>query len=193
MTRRLRIAAMTFSVAASALLAQSAMAEWCYGTGGGGTGGACSEYTDQAACIAAVCQLSAGQGDPDCDPASQTCGTPAGGCSCTCVADYAACEAARAPDAEKFKPIILPNPLGISDPRAIAARGILAITGIAGSIALLMFVWGGFMWITSAGSPEKAKKAKGIFVNAVYGLMLIFGAYALINALLSAFAGAASS
>ena len=80
---------------------------------------------------------------------------------------------------------------GLANVRAVAATVIKIITGISGSVALLMFVWGGFLWISSAGSAEKAKKAKQVFANAVLGLVIIFGAYAILSTILKAFAGLA--
>lgn len=47
------------------------------------------------------------------------------------------------------------------------------IFGISGSVALLMFVIGGFYYITSAGSDEKVKKGKEYIRNAVIGLIII--------------------
>lgn len=60
------------------------------------------------------------------------------------------------------------------------------IVGITGSFALLMFVYGGFMWVTSAGSAEKVKKGKQIFTYAVIGLIVIFGAYAFLTTFINA-------
>jgi hypothetical protein len=48
--------------------------------------------------------------------------------------------------------------------------------GISGSFALLMFVIGGFYYITSAGSEEKVKKGKEYIRNAVTGLVIILTA-----------------
>ncbi|MFH0780297.1 MAG: pilin [Parcubacteria group bacterium] len=47
------------------------------------------------------------------------------------------------------------------------------ILGLAGSISLLMFVIGGVMYIASAGSPDKVKKATSILSYAVIGLAII--------------------
>lgn len=81
----------------------------------------------------------------------------------------------------------LPNPLGGStDLRTIIARVINAALGISGSIALLMFVWGGMLWLTSGGSPERIQKGKNTIVWAVLGLVLIFGSYAILNFVLGA-------
>lgn len=48
------------------------------------------------------------------------------------------------------------------------------IVGVSGSFALLMFVWGGFQWITSAGNEKKVSSGKTILTNAVIGIILIF-------------------
>ena len=81
----------------------------------------------------------------------------------------------------------LPNPLGgTTDIRSIIGRVINAALGISGSIALLMFVWGGMLWLTSGGSPERIKKGKDAIVWAVLGLVLIFGSYAILNFVLGA-------
>ncbi|MEK7516110.1 MAG: pilin [Patescibacteria group bacterium] len=50
------------------------------------------------------------------------------------------------------------------------------IMGIAGSIALALFVYGGFVWLTSGGSPERITKGKSIIVQTVIALVIIFGA-----------------
>jgi hypothetical protein len=55
------------------------------------------------------------------------------------------------------------------------------IWGISGSVALIFFMYGGFTWLTSAGSPERVTQGKTIFKNAIIGLMLIFGSWVIIN------------
>lgn len=51
------------------------------------------------------------------------------------------------------------------------------IFGISGAIALLMFVWGGFLWLSSAGKAEQVKQGQAVITGAVIGLIIIFGAY----------------
>lgn len=53
--------------------------------------------------------------------------------------------------------------------------------GIIGALALLMFVYGGFVLILSQGSPEKVKEGTGIMVAAVIGLVIAFGGYLLVR------------
>lgn len=50
-----------------------------------------------------------------------------------------------------------------------------------GALALLFFVYGGFVLIMSQGNPEKIKQGTGAMVAAVAGLIVAFSAYALIS------------
>ena len=52
---------------------------------------------------------------------------------------------------------------------------------IIGALALIMFVYGGFTWITSRGSAEKVKKGMEIFGAAIIGLIISFSAYMLVS------------
>lgn len=58
------------------------------------------------------------------------------------------------------------------------ARIILALSG---SLALLMFIYGGFTWLTAAGSNERVEKGRKILIGAVIGLIIIFGAVTIVN------------
>lgn len=49
----------------------------------------------------------------------------------------------------------------------------------AGTIAVIVLVIAGFMYVTSAGSPDKAKKAKNAILGAVIGLVLILLAFSI--------------
>lgn len=86
--------------------------------------------------------------------------------------------------------VTLYNPLGTtsedSDIRVILGRVIRGLLSVIGSLALLMFVYGGVLWMTSAGNSERVKKGKDIIVWAVLGLGVIFSAYAITNALIQA-------
>ena len=63
----------------------------------------------------------------------------------------------------------------------IAIRASKWILGIVGSLALLMFVYGGFMFLISAGSSDKVSKAKTIITAAVAGLIIVFSSYLIIQ------------
>lgn len=55
------------------------------------------------------------------------------------------------------------------------------ILGISGSLALLMFVWGGFTILSSGGVDTQITKGKTMIRNAVIGLLIIFTAGYLID------------
>ncbi len=61
------------------------------------------------------------------------------------------------------------------------------ILGIVGSLSLLMFIYGGLMFLISSGSTDKITKAKGILKNAIIGLVIVFASYLIIKAVFSAF------
>lgn len=80
------------------------------------------------------------------------------------------------------------NPLGGEfDPRVILGRIIGAALGVVGSIALVVFILGGLMWMTAGGNEERIRKGKDIIVWATLGLAVIFASYALVKFLLAAF------
>lgn len=58
------------------------------------------------------------------------------------------------------------------------------IFGIIGGLALIMFVYGGLLMIISFGNEEKVKQGKSAIIAAVVGLIIVFGAYMLVNFLL---------
>ncbi len=58
------------------------------------------------------------------------------------------------------------------------ARIILALSG---ALALIMFIYGGFIWLTAAGSSERVDKGRKILIGAVIGLIIIFGAVTIVN------------
>ena len=78
------------------------------------------------------------------------------------------------------------NPLCTNDIQAVVARLIKFMLAFAGSVALLMFVWGGFQYLWSAGDSGKIKKGKEILMNAGLGLLIMITAYTLITALITA-------
>ncbi len=76
----------------------------------------------------------------------------------------------------------LENPLGSTESiPALIGKVIYAVMGLVGSISLAMFVYGGIVWLTSGGSPDKVKKGKDVLVWAVIGLAIIFSSYAITN------------
>ncbi|MEY4744115.1 MAG: Type secretion system pilin [Candidatus Parcubacteria bacterium] len=84
----------------------------------------------------------------------------------------------------------LTNPLGAGVTiEVLVGRAIRGFGFLSGSFALLMFVYGGFMWVTSGGNMDKVKKGKQIFTWATIGLIVIFGSYAFLANFMNAFGG----
>lgn len=77
------------------------------------------------------------------------------------------------------------NKKGITDVNEIVGKVIQAVLGILGSIALVVFMYGGFLWLTSAGSEEKVSAGLSAMLYAAVGIFVIFGSYAILNTVLS--------
>ena len=77
----------------------------------------------------------------------------------------------------------LDNPLEGNKTQAtsIISNVIKGALGIVGALTLLMLVWGGFEWLTSAGNPEKVKAGTQTMIWAMIGVLLVFGSYILLS------------
>ncbi|MFA6525841.1 MAG: hypothetical protein WCT26_00295 [Candidatus Buchananbacteria bacterium] len=59
-------------------------------------------------------------------------------------------------------------------------KGIIqVILGFLGVIAVLIILWGGFIWMTAVGEPDKVDKAKKMIYSGIIGLIIIFASYAI--------------
>lgn len=83
----------------------------------------------------------------------------------------------------------LPNPLDteINDPQDLALRILKVFLGFLALIAVIMFVYGGFMMLTSAGNVDRVKKAKNTLVWAAAGVIIILGSYSFLRFIFSLF------
>ncbi|MFC1612998.1 pilin [Patescibacteria group bacterium] len=121
--------------------------------------------------------------------------TPVGGfIQTTCPAecewkDESVCSGNTGDPTPPSQEINLQDPAGIGNTpqglQILIGRIIKAVMGLVGSVALLMFVYGGFLWMTAAGNDEKVKKGKDIFVWATLGLAVIFLSYLLVHFVLT--------
>ncbi len=59
-----------------------------------------------------------------------------------------------------------------------------------GLLAVVMVIYGGFLYVGSAGNEESVGKAKKIIMYAAIGILIIIVSFALVNTLLGAGAGA---
>ena len=94
----------------------------------------------------------------------------------------------NAPGVSSGATVTLPNPIGVNDPRVIIGNIIKVSLGLVGSVALLLFIYGGLMMMTAAGNSDRVSKGRNTLVWAAIGLIVIFGSYALVNFLLQSVA-----
>jgi hypothetical protein len=90
-------------------------------------------------------------------------------------------------------PVELCNPLGSdtnkTDIPTFLGQIISYSMGVIGSLALVMFIYGGLTWMLSGGNQEHVTKGKNIVIWAALGIVLIFTAYALVRFVISTIGG----
>ena len=64
----------------------------------------------------------------------------------------------------------------------------LLLWGIATPLLIVALLAAGFFWLTAGGSEEKISKGRTILVSAVIGFVIAFGAWVIINTILSTLA-----
>ena len=74
---------------------------------------------------------------------------------------------------------------GLNDFLRIIESSYTTIFGFIGSIALIMFIIGGVLFLISGGNQEKVTKAKKLMISAVIGLLIIFASYLIIEFVLN--------
>lgn len=55
------------------------------------------------------------------------------------------------------------------------------LLGIMGAVALVYFVWGGIVWITSGGNMEKISRGRNIMINTILAIMVSFSSYIILG------------
>jgi hypothetical protein len=75
---------------------------------------------------------------------------------------------------------------GASDVPTIVGRGINVLLGIVGIVFVVITVYAGFLYLTAQGEETNVKKAKKMLSQAVIGLVLIVGAYAITTVVVDA-------
>lgn len=87
------------------------------------------------------------------------------------------------PDNPNRECIRLENPFlnESAGPNELLGGIIKAALGVVGALTLLMLVWGGFQWLTSAGNSEKVEKGTQTMIWAVIGVFLVFASYLIVS------------
>jgi len=52
---------------------------------------------------------------------------------------------------------------------------------VIGAVSLIVMIFGGYQYITSAGNPEQAGKGKNMLLGAIIGMVIAFAAYVIVN------------
>lgn len=75
------------------------------------------------------------------------------------------------------------NPLGDTSGGApeLYGRVIRGLLGFAGVGALLFFIWGGIVLLTSRGNSEKVKQGRDTLIWAVIGIVVCFSSYIILR------------
>jgi len=116
-----------------------------------------------------------------------TCTTDDCSSGCTCATGSCnsskVCTVADATNNNGGNTVTLPNPLGtsVTSIPQLIGKIIKAVLGIIGSLALAMFTYGGFRFLTSAGEADGVKVEKDTLIWATIGSVVVFSAYALVK------------
>ncbi len=53
------------------------------------------------------------------------------------------------------------------------------ILSFVGVLFLILMIYAGILWMTASGNEQQVATAKGLLINAVIGMIIVFSAYAL--------------
>lgn len=71
-----------------------------------------------------------------------------------------------------------PDHIQVSD---VIGTVIKTIIGLVGSFALIIFIYGGMLWLISAGRKDYVDKGKKAMIWSAVGLAVVFASYILVN------------
>ena len=71
--------------------------------------------------------------------------------------------------------------LGTADLKLVIVRIVQVIMGFLGIIAVIVILYGGYIYMTSKGELDQITKAKQILLNGVIGLIIILSAFAIVT------------
>ena len=72
-----------------------------------------------------------------------------------------------------------------ADPKQIMGNIINIFLGFLGIIAVILILYGGFLWMTSKGNAEQVQEAKQLIISAIIGLVIILSSYAIASFVIS--------
>ncbi len=66
---------------------------------------------------------------------------------------------------------------------------ILIILSLIGIVFVIFIIYAGYLWMTASGNEQKVDKSKEILRQAIIGLIVVFGAYAIAYFVIQVFFG----
>ncbi len=82
---------------------------------------------------------------------------------------------------------------GQTDLRILVGNIIGVFLGFLGILAVIIILYGGFLWMTSAGNEEQVTKAKKMIIAGVIGLAIILASYAIARFIITSLVNATAS
>lgn len=78
-------------------------------------------------------------------------------------------------------------------PEFVGTYVIRPILGLTGTLLFVLMTYAGFLWVTAQGDDKKIKKAKDILTECIVGTVILVGAYALANFVITALTATTTS
>lgn len=78
---------------------------------------------------------------------------------------------------------------GATDIKDFAIRVLKFVLSFLGIVAVIMVIYGGFLYVTAAGDDDKVGTGKKIIMYSIIGIIIIMASFALINTVFQAGTG----
>lgn len=78
---------------------------------------------------------------------------------------------------------------GVNDFLVLIGNVVNFIYTIIPFVAVILIIWGGIVFLTSKGEPDKVKKGKQILLAVAIGLLIVYGARFIIVSFMTALGG----
>lgn len=77
------------------------------------------------------------------------------------------------------------NKLNFTSVEGIIGRIINTLMAFVGSIALVLYIYAGILWMTAAGTAERIQTSKRVIIWTTFGLVVMFGSYLIVTEVFS--------
>jgi hypothetical protein len=77
--------------------------------------------------------------------------------------------------------LIAPTPIVRAELLSLIFNIIRYLLGFLGVVAVIILIYGGFLWMTAKGDEERVRKAKKTIINGLIGLIIILLSYAIVS------------